>query len=568
MLAAAVRRSLTRTCRRRTPGRTIPQDLVSPQISGCIHRYSIPPGPSISSQHRYFSSTPRRQSLPLIPMLAAVLKVCLTTKSHVVRTAGRVMLTFIPVLLFKNRRSRQLLKRAAISGVPTSEEKKNEILRRLRRRTQTFNVLMFTPLLLLWATIVASLEQTPLTGRWRLIVLSPAEEDEIAAQLAGQGWFKAIAEILSPSGAPIHVVSPSDWRYQWVESTLRQLESTIPLLLREKELPPTWVRSVDRPLPPPAEYPLQPRPRAAEYLRGFCERMCERSKSPTAHTIPGPPYSLVIVDEPASANAFSYGFGPDGAGGIVLYSGFLDEVLAARPNPPPPSPPPSRASWLVRLGLGAPQPQPPQQVCPTPEQATELAVLLSHELAHLVLAHHLETLSAATVIIPGALSIFADIARVLVFPVTMLFGPFVNDAVAQLGRVGSLELTKIGESCTTYHQEIEADQVSVRILAHAGYDARDAVTYWEQRILSDRPVVEGAHRVQLAHSPSESDASSSVMRFASTIMEKLEGDGHPPGLVRVSRLKEELLRWETERRAAARKLDDPPEGSSIVLMAA
>ena len=39
----------------------------------------------------------------------------------------------------------------------------------------------------------------------------------------------------------------------------------------------------------------------------------------------------------------------------------------------------------------------------------------------------------------------------------MLFGPFVNDAVAQLGKVGSSELTKLGEYCTSVNQEIEAD---------------------------------------------------------------------------------------------------------------
>ena len=43
----------------------------------------------------------------------------------------------------------------------------------------------------------------------------------------------------------------------------------------------------------------------------------------------------------------------------------------------------------------------------------------------------------------------------------MFFGPFVNDAVAQLGKVGSLELAKISEHCAS-RQEIEADVVSAR----------------------------------------------------------------------------------------------------------
>ncbi len=56
----------------------------------------------------------------------------------------------------------------------------------------------------------------------------------------------------------------------------------------------------------------------------------------------------------------------------------------------------------------------------------------------------------------------SDIIRVLIFPVTMMFGPFVNDAVAQLGKVGSGELLKISEACNSTNQEIEADVVSAR----------------------------------------------------------------------------------------------------------
>lgn len=63
---------------------------------------------------------------------------------------------------------------------------------------------------------------------------------------------------------------------------------------------------------------------------------------------------------------------------------------------------------------------------------------------------------------PGILSVVADFVRALIFPVTMLFGPFVNDAVAQLGKMSSVDLARIGEYCTSFHQEIEADLVSTR----------------------------------------------------------------------------------------------------------
>lgn len=313
--------------------------------------------------------------------------------------------------------------------------------------------------------------------RWRLILLSPEEEDDIASQLAGTGWYNAVGEILSQDG-PQTILPPADWRYQWVRDTLRQLESIIPILSVEKDADTPWLDRGpdDAPLPPPAEYPLKPRPNAKEVLRWFCEMTCARVAHPTPHTIPGPPYSLLIVDRPDCHNAFSFGFGPDGGGGIVVYSGFLDEILSAPPpsGAQPPAGPvqlkdttrPDSGFWSSFLGsFFALSPPPSQTPCPTPEQTSQLAILLAHELAHLILSHHLETLSSGTVIIPGTLSMAADLFRALLFPVTMLFGPFVNDAVANLGKVGFGEVGKLQEYCTSMSQEFEADTVSARYVS-------------------------------------------------------------------------------------------------------
>ena len=201
-------------------------------------------------------------------------------------------------------------------------------------------------------------------------------------------------------------------------------------------------------------------------LHWFCESTVSKpANTSSPHTIPGPPYSLVIVDKPDCNNAFSFGFGPDGAGGIVVYSGFLDDVLS-RSNPEGPEKPTVQKEtgfWSSLFGgLFPSSPAPPLQYNPTQEQTDQLAILLSHELAHLVLSHHLETLSSVKVLVPGTLSMFTDIIRALLFPVTMMFGPFVNDAVASLGKVGFSEVGKISEECTSMHQEFEADAVSIR----------------------------------------------------------------------------------------------------------
>jgi hypothetical protein len=299
-----------------------------------------------------------------------------------------------------------------------------------------------------------------------MIILSPEEESEVVAQLAGPGWYRAVEAILAEDGVTSYV-PPSDWRYLWVSQTLRQLEDTIPVLASEPEHCPDWFEdNADRqgkPMPPPAEFPLLPRSRVAEYLKTWCDKITEhKTLPPGSHTIPGPPYSLLVVEGPGIKNAFSYGFGGDGGGGVVVYSGFLDDIFTRLPAVYKEEESVKSQPWWSRLlGAFSSKPIPPHPT-PTPEQTSELAILLAHELSHLILAHHLETYSSGTVIVPGILSILSDIVRVAVFPFTMLFGPFVNDAVAQLGKVGSGELSKLGQYCMSMKQEVEADVVSAR----------------------------------------------------------------------------------------------------------
>ena len=217
---------------------------------------------------------------------------------------------------------------------------------------------------------------------------------------------------------------------------------------------------------------------------------------------------------------------------------------------PAPSSPPE-TSWLSSLfGSLFSVSNTPAWTGPTPEQTSELAILLAHELAHLILSHHLETLSSGTIIFPAVVSMISDVFRTLLFPVTMLFGPFVNDAVAALGKLGSGELTKVGEYCNSVKQEIEADVVSARLLAHAGFDARDAVAFWERRHSSSKPSDCGS-----TIRPSESP----VLQEARSLAHRITGQRHPVDEVRVEKLKGELVRWELERRVALRRLEHGTE---------
>ncbi|TDL16562.1 hypothetical protein BD410DRAFT_755349 [Rickenella mellea] len=490
----------------------------------------------IEETSRAFHSTAKRDGWPIIGLyLASALKT--SASLEFVRMAGRIALTFVPVVLMGNHKARRYI-RHVIQDKPELEEKKLSLQNKIRKSTIFYRTLIVIPLLLFSLTLISSVERTPLTGRWRLILLSPEEENEIAAQLAGTGWYQAVGEILNQdSDTTPSIIPPTDWRYKWVLSVLRLLESTIPILAAEKDAGTQWLDRGpdDLPLPPPAKYPLKQRPNAKEYLRWFCDMHSAKKVHPTAHNIPGPPYSLLIVDKPDCQNAFSYGFGPDGGGGIVVYSGFLDEILSQDKdqNASTSDHTSEGGFWSSLLGALSPPPS-PQAPHPTPEQTERLAILLAHELAHLILSHHLETLSTGTVIIPGTVSLVADIVRALAFPITMMFGPFVNDAVANLGKLGQGEVGKLHEYCTSIIQEYEADTVSTRLLAHSGFDARSAVTFWETR-----------HAMQMAEcTPKYAEENKAR---PTGLARRIMGATHPVHEDRVLRLKAELDRWVSER---------------------
>ena len=399
--------------------------------------------------------------------------------------------------------------------------------------------------------------------------MSPEEEDQIAAQLAGQGWYQAVTKILKtqagdgkmPTSIPV-----TDWRYQWVQSTLRRLESVIPILQDEAKFNPSWLETGpdDTQLPPPAEFPLRPRPRASEYLKMISDMTCGKISKHTPdhapHTVTGAPYSLLLVDNSDSSNAFSYGFGPDGGGGVVVYSAFVDEIL----NDPSLAPSttsreqPEETSWWSYLFGSILNTNYHQHPMPSPEQTNQLAVLLAHELSHLILSHHLESLTSSSIVLPGLLSILTDLVRTLMFPVTMLFGPFVNDAVANMGKVGSVEVTKLSVLCTTRVQELEADVVSTRLLAYAGFDPHSTIKFWESRT----PTVYGDISQCATWKEDSSEARNTEddgLSYSSVF--SLFGSTHPLNDTRVGALTKELLRWSAEKEEALARLraEDQPE---------
>ena len=120
---------------------------------------------------------------------------------------------------------------------------------------------------------------------------------------------------------------------------------------------------------------------------------------------------------------------------------------------------------------------------------------------------------------------------------------------------------RLQEYCTSVSQEFEADVVSARILAHAGYDARKAIDFWENRRSSKYSECtpkkssemewdfESSLLVTAPASENEDAGIASKMAGVGVrLAKRIVGATHPAHEARLLRLKSELRRWETERK--------------------
>ena len=82
-----------------------------------------------------------------------------------------------------------------------------------------------------------------------------------------------------------------------------------------------------------------------------------------------------------------------------------------------------------------------------------------------------------------------------------------------------------------------------RLLAHAGYDARKTIEFWEQRR-------------DLAQSECTPIRSEQETHRKLSLVMRIMGETHPLNEERVTRLKGELARWDRERKKALKKIED------------
>lgn len=207
------------------------------------------------------------------------------------------------------------------------------------RRTTWF--LISFPIILLATGLVVSLERTPIWGRWRVIMLSQAEEVALREGFLAPGespnagqrnWLAILRNVFQENASDPgslqggSVLDPKvDWRAKWVEDVLRKLENAIDKCDLTSQSLVGLAEDSDGSVvlhAPPVKYPLTAR--------------CTISNDENQDSVPDDRRNLltkhgcVVVDSP-SFNAMSLGFGPlaisrhgvtdEAPGVIVVYTG-------------------------------------------------------------------------------------------------------------------------------------------------------------------------------------------------------------------------------------------------------
>ncbi|GAA5865711.1 hypothetical protein JCM8547_002755 [Rhodosporidiobolus lusitaniae] len=535
-----------------------------------------PPCGSSSRAARAFSTSSKRSVAPLlstsfIPLLTPLVSVLKSSAAlNVLTTVTRLSLTLLPLSarsrIFHALRTRYasdpaslastVLGRAALDRFsPAVLAQQGGWLARTNAAVGMPFLLLAAPVVLLGLVALASLERTPVTGRWRVVMLSPAEEADLVAGVlsssspssspttsplsshylsppsslspadfttaegTSRDWVSILRRVLTlPDeglSAPLsdgsvrrvllggEVLDQRDWRVRWAEAVLRALEKGGEVALVGAGGGGTGAGGV--PSPPPTGFPLEPRMNGngEGKQQGWKEELLlakhlstDGNDSPSSTAAEGKlkvEYDLLVIDRP-DANAFSFGFGPDYAppgvegesgggrrGVIVLYTGFIDEILSSSSSPTPSRSSSSSSPNRLQHFLTP-------STLPSQSQTKALAVLLSHELAHLCLDHTLEAYASTSLVVPHLMRLGSDLLRTALYPLTFVFGPFLNDALGKTLHEGAQDgfgvVGRAVNSCASRKLEGEADRVALRLLAGSGIDPHFALDFWQDRLAS------------------------------------------------------------------------------------
>lgn len=520
---------------------------------------------------RLFSTSTCKRGPDLLLKAAFLLKS--SSALHWINLLFRVSVSFIPLSLKRASWARKARLAQLATGAAVATPYWASVFKIICRGA------LALPFVLLVAVLLVAIERTPITGRLRLLLLNNDEEQDIVnkvleigamehvtsekhgrststARTGQRDWLSIMRTVLGEENAPEDtllggkVLAPSDGRTHLVEQVLAKLERGVPSLNFD-----TTVSSLDIE-PPPLSYPLHNSAR--------CSHLQPRN-------------AVLVIDRPES-NAFSFGFygavNEPQPGVIIVFTGAIDEIMASgmgseksktdvvqQFNQDFEHGSALEPSWLRSFFGSLLSPTPIQnnrsRPATTPmshEQEEALAVLVAHELAHLVCSHTIESYATTALLWPQLEKLGWDMLRVFIYPVTAILGPFVQDAISATVKVGIEEsaegrglLPALTSSCESKKLEYEADAVALRLLANAGIDPRSAIQFWEERLFH-----QDHSSTQLSHDSNHHDHGCHLRSEVRQMHEvHCENDAethsfiktHPADQERIAAIRKELSKW-------------------------
>lgn len=393
---------------------------------------------SSTPAHRLFSTSPARRSLPVLLYKATGIFKTSAALSYV-NLLFRLSVTVIPFGIRRALKARKIRLQSLAAGLGAGSRSWIDLFFVIATKSA-----LALPFLLLGTVLLLSLERTPVTGRWRMLLLSEQEEADITSKvlevgmphdsraetkrvalIGSRNWLSIMRAVLGEEDAPAgtllggRVLDVTDPRVHLVEKVLAKLESGIPHLIHPEptnqatsslatpSLKSSGSNVPMAPLSPPAlQHPL---------TGARCQHVNRQN-------------AVLVIERPES-NAFSFGFfgstDEEQPGVVIVFTGAIDKICGhqeddwitgrriesglesidasgAHSQSP---------SWLRYFGSLLPtaslgrrdhmQSEPSaQSKLVSKQQEDALAVLLAHELAHLVLSHTIESYANTTLLWP------------------------------------------------------------------------------------------------------------------------------------------------------------------------
>ncbi|WWC71955.1 uncharacterized protein I206_105914 [Kwoniella pini CBS 10737] len=294
---------------------------------------------------------------------------------------------------------------------------------------KTSYALIQLPIFAICVVLALGLDQSPRTGRWRLLLMSENEE---------MAWSRRKQQDVLRNDGPL-ILSEEDERSKQVSRVATKLV--------------TALEEQDHHIIHGASWP----PRSQELSRVMSEREAQFGLSPTTEVIQkrhvhykpsGTAHSTFMPFRPATSNPLKKLESAD----WNLYVIDLPQMNAfALPS----------KDIFVYTGLLSTLPEGDDSL---------LAAVLAHEIAHVTQRHSVENL--------GFLNIAAvafDVLRGITFALTISFPMITDSAGLFINWVNDV----VAERAYSRKLEQEADSVGLEIMATAGYDPRAAQDLWE-----------------------------------------------------------------------------------------